>query len=286
MEFTFLRKPNFFPNRSEALTKRKHICIGTKSRNLGDALLITPLARALKKKHPDLAIRFFGRGFNPVAFYNNPFVQRRAILPDIVFGDDCLWGNGHIIELMQNFFESRLPGETKPEIYLTRNERLNAEKAVGKYGPFCVVHTSGFTWKDLMPIPTWERLLLPWTKKIRFIQVGIQGDQPLTCAEPYFLPKSPWSARQLFAIMERATGFVGIDSGPMHVARAFELPSWVAIRNAEVANAFTLRKEHPHFLFGNWKRSNWYEANTHVSASDETIEMKLGNFLEKLAATQ
>src|SRR6476620_352637 len=100
---SWLLKPNFFPTRRDALTQQKWICIGTKSRNLGDALILTPIAGQLKQKFPQLKIYSFARAFNPVVFYGNPTIERVKYFPQKVFGDDCNWGEGQVIVQKERF---------------------------------------------------------------------------------------------------------------------------------------------------------------------------------------
>src|SRR5947209_4700468 len=99
------------------------ICIATKSRNLGDALVLTTLPAKLKEKFPKLRIFTYPRGFNPVVFAHNPAVAGVQRLPRAVYGDDTNWGAGNLIQLKERFFGLEASAEPRPEIHLTPGER-------------------------------------------------------------------------------------------------------------------------------------------------------------------
>ena len=48
---------------------------------------------------PPLKILTYPRGFNPVVFWNNPFVDGITFTPGALYGDDCCEGSGHNIQL-------------------------------------------------------------------------------------------------------------------------------------------------------------------------------------------
>jgi hypothetical protein len=66
---------DFFPSKPERLDSLKSICLGTKTRTVGDALMLSSLPRKLKKRYPHLKILTYPRGLNPVVFWNNPHVD-------------------------------------------------------------------------------------------------------------------------------------------------------------------------------------------------------------------
>jgi hypothetical protein len=281
LEWTWLKKPNFFPSRSAALQPGRSICIGTKSRNLGDALLLTSLARALKTKDPHLKIFTFGRAFNPVVFYSNPYIEKVQCFPNTVFGDDCNWGSGHTIAQKEAFFNLTLSPEPSPELFMTQNE-MQWTNSVLAEKPLCLLHCSGVTWKNLLPNALWENIIRAWKNHYHFVQVGMTQDIKIDGAQALLLPADRWNARRLFALMKRTAVFLGIDSGPMHVARAFAVPSLIFISGAEPAEIFQWRKTLAYYTVENRKYGTLYEQNTHIRADKSNpleVLKKVDDFL-------
>src|SRR4051812_1827166 len=87
IELRRFRQIDFFPPhpRFEELGS---ICIGSKTRTIGDALILSTLPAKLKALHPNLKITTYPRAFNPVVFYGNPHVSGVSYLPKRVYGDD------------------------------------------------------------------------------------------------------------------------------------------------------------------------------------------------------
>jgi hypothetical protein len=108
MELAWLRRTDFFPPWQEDWSGLGSICIGTKSRNLGDALALTTLPAKLRARYPGLRITTFPRGFNRVVFRGNPAVSGISRAPRAAYGDDCNLGGGHLIQQKERFFG--LPG--------------------------------------------------------------------------------------------------------------------------------------------------------------------------------
>ena len=72
---------DFFPPKPARLDRLESICVGSKTRTIGDALMLSSLPRKLKKRYPSLKILTYPRGFNPVVFWNNPFVDGITFTP-------------------------------------------------------------------------------------------------------------------------------------------------------------------------------------------------------------
>lgn len=124
-----------------------------------------------------------------------------------------------------------------------------------------------------MPETFWPRLIEKWKKQFIFIQVGLASDTPLPgIAARYAAGQSFATARQLFALMERASLLIGINSAPMHVARAFDLPSLILTRQGNIQEIFRNRSETPYYLRDNWKHGFLYEENRHFDFLTEAAE--------------
>ncbi len=297
LEMSWLLKPEFFPHRAEALAFKKTICIGTKSRNLGDALSLTPLAEQLKKKFPDLKIYTFARAFNPVVFYENPAIERVQYFPKEIFGDDCNWGEGQLIQQKQRFFDLPLCGETetRPKIYLNLKEEewaknfLSSIFSSSEKKPLCILHPSGITWRGILPSIFWESLITKWRDAFNFLQLGLENDTPLKGAATLFFQKrSFWDARKLFAIMPHARAFIGVDSGPMHAASAFSVPSFILVVGEDPKIIFKNLQEYPYFLKKNRKFCTLYKQNYHFRADGtelSSVQIACSEYLKKQIET-
>jgi ADP-heptose:LPS heptosyltransferase len=217
-----------------------------------------------------------------------------SYLPERVFGDDANWGSGHLIQLKEAFFDLPPSPAPKPEIYLSCAETRWAQRILtqqllptnqGK--PLVVLHPWGKTRNSVLNRELWARLVRENSERYRFWQVGIQGQVPIPGCENYLLlSKAAHHARKLFAILSQAVAFLGVDSGPMHAARAFNLPSFIlidhAIEGATPEQIFEQRKRHPYFLFHNWKLAFLYEQNQHLYTprlEAGAISRKVGDFL-------
>ncbi len=282
------RPIDFFPPRPdpERLGELGSICIATKSRTIGDALCLSTLAGKLRAKFPGLRVHTYPRGFNPVVARGNPAVSGVARLPRAVFGDDANWGGGHLIQQKERFFGLEASDPPKPEIHLLDGEKSWARNEAGPDDrPICVIHPWGGTRSRVLSIEDWERVVTAGSGRFRFWQAGLEGHPRIRGCEKYcFVGRAPHEARKLFSWMSVAHAFIGVDSGPMHVARAFGVASLVVIDHLEgfsgFEEVFSLRRDTPYFLRGLWKYSFLYEENTHVMPGPRVVT-QAGEFLAK-----
>jgi len=275
-ELHWLVKTNFFPTREDFSPSLKEICIATKSSQIGDALILTTLPGLLAQKHPHLKIRTYPRAFNPVVFKNNPHVQGVNYLPSAVFGDDINQGTGHLIHTKERFFDLPLSQPPKPILYLSEKEKTWAKKYLQKVSlpqdsrPIILIHPWGKTRNNVLSQAQWEDLVQKQNAHFRFFQLGLFGQPQIRGCEQYcFFPKGYSHARQLFSLVSVAQGFIGVDSGPMHVAQAFNLPSLVFINHQEASPNET-------FL---------YERNTHLQIGNANIPTEVSHFFESIKAS-
>ena len=103
--------------------------------------------------------------------------------------------------------------------------------------PLLILHPFGRTRDSVLSPTMWEAMLPELRKKFRICQIGIQGHPKLSgCDFHFFTGLARGCARELFAIIAEGQNFVGVDSGPMHIARAFGLKSVVLIGHLDVDN--------------------------------------------------
>jgi ADP-heptose:LPS heptosyltransferase len=199
-------------------------------------------------------------------------------------------GSGHNIELKERYFglENLEPGESpRPEIYLTPAETAWAksllENADAKRAalPLLVIHPIGSTVGKVLSPELWTRFTKQWREHFRIVQVGVEGQPAIEHCDLNFLaPRKRPFVRKLFALMNQADLFIGVDSGPMHIARAFRLPSLIAIAEAQPAEFFRQRKSTPYFLHQNYLNAFLYEDVSYLPASGdaEGLLRKMGEF--------
>ena len=79
-------------------------------------------------------------------------------------------------------------------------------------------------WKD----ENWIRLIDYLTQEHGVNIVEIGTDSPLACSNPHFLSLVGQTSILETAVLIRSAGFfLGIDSGPTHIANAFEIPAFI-----------------------------------------------------------
>jgi hypothetical protein len=147
-----------------------------------------------------------------------------------------------------------------------------------------MIHPFGNTVKTVATRHFWETVAKRWSHSYRFWQLGIAGqDHVPGCERHFLLPHAYRNARKAFAVMSRASLFLGLNSGPMHVARAFGIPSLILTREGEIATIFKVRHEAPYFLYHNWKHAFLYEENTHFDVTthnDDQLLARIDTYLE------
>ena len=290
IEFKRLKKINFFPTKPVSLKNRQSICIGSKTRTIGDALLLSTLPVKLKKKFPHLKITVYPRGFNPTVFLGNPFISGIQYLPEEVFGDDINIGKGHLTQIKERFFDLPISDHVKPEIHLLDCEKTWIKNYLRKNfsfnrtnKPLCVIHPRGHTWKSVAPRTLWSGLTHRWRDEFYFLQVGLRGDERVPgCDHHFLLPRAFRHARKLFALMNEADCFIGVNSGPMHAARAFSIPSLIVTEQGDFQSIMKLRLKAPYFLYHNWENGFLYEGNRHINIPDLSpgeVDSELDQFL-------
>jgi hypothetical protein len=123
-----------------------------------------------------------------------------------------------------------------------------------------------------------------WSHSYRFWQLGLARHARVPGCERYVLfPKGYRHARKLFAMIKQAELFLGVNSGPMHIARSFNIPSMILTQQGEIETIFRLRREAPYFLYQNWRHSFLYEENAHLDVaplSEDQLLARLDAYLE------
>jgi ADP-heptose:LPS heptosyltransferase len=82
--------------------------------------------------------------------------------------------------------------------------------------------------------------------------------------------------------MSQASLFIGVDSGPMHIARAFGVRSLIVTDGSSPADIFARRKRGPYYLYGNHVRAFLYEDLEHLYVPEltpESLVSRMGEFV-------
>ena len=259
-EFGWIRGTEFFPARpaTETLLELEEICIATRYRSLGDALVLTSLPAALKRQYPNLKrVSTYPRGFNPVAFQANPHVGGLNRAPPAVYGDEAFFGGGHVIDTKLAFFgidpKTCPPEDRRPRLWTSDAEKMWARHDLIEHHsymafdlskPLCIIHPWGISRNRVLKVEDWDALVKELSKTYRVWQVGLENDSAVQGCDYYFLQRRSWTQlRKLFAVIEKASLFVGVDSGPMHVARAFSIPSVILVNHVDPDAVMSGRRE-------------------------------------------
>lgn len=280
---------NFFPPRPAELGKLRAICIGSKTRTIGDALMLSGLPAKLRAAYPNLRVTTYPRAFNPVVFHGNPAVSGLSYTPGSLYGDDCNEGSGHLIQLKERYFGVPVSSLPRPELHLLPGEREWAARYLAAHShgsrPLLLVHPWGHTWTRVMTLERWSRFVARARERFNVWQLGMEGHERIPgCDHAFLMPKVFRHARRLFALMERARAFVGVNSGPMHAARAFGRPSLILTEQGDVERIFSLRREYPYFLHRNWANGFLYEEDEHLDvsrASEQEATRRLEDFISR-----
>ena len=258
---------------------------------LGDILVITPLIEQMAR-HLGRRIRIATAPFDirigkddretkyPV-WDNNPFVSEIVEIEEEDWNSlPYLYGElkqacqfSHIIE--NNCFAFGLrPGPIRPRIYLTAEEQIWAFEALrGVKRPILCLHPGGKTapsadqpWGK----QRWLELVDYFRHRAGFLQIGF----PAFDRNELGILQFNTTVREMFALVWASDLFVGFDSSPMHVARAFTKPSlilWDAL-----AKAAAEERSHPGFSAAVMLR--WgYPENRNLMILNEQDDNLLGH---------
>lgn len=196
---------------------------------MGDVLLITPILRALKNRHPSTEITVV-TGF-PEMIRGNPHVSRLELerpLPntayDKIYNLDLAYESNpkaHIVKAYADACNLEVD-DYRPDIYPTIEEDRWAEATVPRR-PFIVFHTGMTAWAGRnWPAAGFQKVADHFARKgYASILVG----NLLTPALSGVLDlRQRTSVHTLAAVLRRASLFVGVDSLPMHLAVSQDIP--------------------------------------------------------------
>lgn len=212
-----------------ARTFSNMILVRVPSIGIGDVLCATPVISALRKDHPTARIDVETQ-FEDV-FRNHPHVSTiapriRAREYDRIITLNANFSGTEPLWKLYERLSATVLDSTRPEIYLTSSETAEAEELL-PYNRFlvCNFQMERTGWQGRNWNLEEARRLMGMLKK-RFpetalVEVGLNV-QSTGLADLDLVNRT--NLRQLFAVVSRCNGFIGIDSLPLHVAQAFSKP--------------------------------------------------------------
>jgi ADP-heptose:LPS heptosyltransferase len=215
-----------------------------RDRSLGDVIMVEPFFRALHKEGYN-RIGFRADSIYQEVHRNNPLLTPECELqnPD-VFELNGVYENrlDLLIEYAYlNHYGFSLPlDELKPRLYLSDGEYGGECKFTkGRWILFDPGYPGARRKRGWWPGKEWNPIVKA-VKKLGYHTVIVanrENVQTIPLIEVDFRFKT--SIRQLFSVINMCAGFIGMESGPMHVAEALNKPG-IAIVNRHHPAEFTL----------------------------------------------
>ena len=203
---------------------------------LGDNLMLTAVAREVKKRNPKALIHVITKF--PAVFDRNPdvdFVSRKPkgqfpwMRPFRVdYTLDFPWKE-HLLHSMCRCLN--IPGqiELRTHIFPEVEDWEFAERLISELGAAPVVLARGSSVKTcdkkVWPLNLWRRLAKDLLRFTPVVDIG-SGGSALDVSDPTYrslLGKT--SLHQMAALLGKSKALITMDSGPYHVAAAFGLPT-------------------------------------------------------------
>jgi len=210
-------------------------------RALGDLVMITPVLRELRRRHPDAWLQVVTE--EPGVLHNNPNVSS-VVKPDEMQKADPwdLYVNlndayeeqvtSHYVDsyLYRAFGKDGLDLDHSPEIFPTSEERGNVDDVLEQIGSnYIVVHMRRWAWENKnIDLEIWSALFTRLHEKypgLKIVAVGAQYDFHVPAEPDKFVDLvGQLTIGEIQYLISRARAFVGPDSGPFHIAGTTATP--------------------------------------------------------------
>ena len=249
-------RPKFQLAGDEVLT---NVCQG-----LGDTLLITDLPRASIGRHQAYS---YGPHFKPLMKFN-PWFKEVDCKPRLLFAPDVLNrydnGNGHYFQRLRRLFGCPVEALPKPCVSWKGTRFKSRVILHFEPGPHA-------RWQQIH-VHTKARQLYPETRaslerfiveqpNCEFIQIG---HADLRIKKAKYIPCP--STESLVNLVGSAGWFIGIISGPMHLATALGLKCVVVLNFPSAAKVVLPALKHTGLIEEGWL----YPQNVHLHQDDES----------------
>ncbi len=237
-----------FGRRVSPRYRRPLVILFRYTRALGDNLMLTTLAREVRKRNPDALIHVV-TGL-PELFLRNPDVDLVSPEPErkvpllgrfLVRYEHRFPWNRHLLYYCAECVDIHDEIELRTYLYPSEADREWAEGVTRGLGsaPVLVLRQAGpRTDKKNWPTPYWRALVPRLLKDAPVVDVGMRGSGELEVSHPGFLDlRGGTTLHQLAALMERSRLLITPVSGPLHMAPACGLPSLAIVGGSEPAVA-------------------------------------------------
>lgn len=206
------------------------------SGGLGDELMLTAVAREVRKRNPDALIHVIAR--IPEVFDRNPYVNlvsRRPresvpwLRPFMVRNSPGFPWHRHFLHCLCEKVNITDHIELRTYIFPDERDQAYADKVVSELGaaPILLARTSDSaqTFRKIWPLSSWQRLAGELINLAPVVDIGLSGMALDIPATGYRNLVGKTTIHQLAALMGRAKALITMDSGPNHLAAAYELPT-------------------------------------------------------------
>jgi len=203
---------------------------------LGDTLMLTTVAREVRKRNPGTLIHVITKV--PAVFDRNPdvdFVSRKNAGTfawqrplRVSYNLGFPWQKHFIYSLCADVNLTSQVG-LRTYIFPAEADWAFADKITEELqeAPIIIARTGGVTNYDkkVWPLNHWSELVNRLISSGPVVDVGVAG-KPLEIASPRYLSLlGQTTLHQLAALIARAKALVTVDSGPNHIAAAFDTPT-------------------------------------------------------------
>lgn len=215
------------------LLKRKSVILRRSSNALGDNLMLSFLARAIKKQFPVILVGV--ESSRPELFYNNPNIDRvysekvSAKYHKLQYQINKNTKKHILNQLAENYSNELNEVERKVEIFSTDSEILDAkEKFPGSYIAVSAEGKQSFASnrKEWGFVRFTE--LLRSLSQFKFVQVGAEKDVLL----PNVVDARGLSIRKTAAVISNSQTGIFLEGGLMHLSDAVNKPSVIIFGGA------------------------------------------------------
>ena len=226
----------------EAVQDRSKTFIFSLDRGWGDILMSLPVAEVLKKKDRAAKVIYFLEAEEHLALLqNNPFIDGVHFSRDQIASyeganifdirrtpSDWHLARIHITDMIANHFKTQVHTR-RPSLYIPDDQAVL--KKFGVLDPYAIAHIQSATKEKNWRLSHWVSIFehLHRHHGLKTVIVGGPGEEAFPSGKlPYILDlRKNISLSETINLMKRARLFVGIDSGPMHIAGALNIPSIV-----------------------------------------------------------
>ena len=209
-------------------------------RALGDLIMITPVLRELRRRHPDGFIQLVTE--EPGVHNNSPFLDKvveptameKADPWDLYINlNDAYEENvtSHYIDsyLHRAFGEDASQVDKTTVMFPTDEEKENVDEAIEQIASdYIVVHMRRWAWENKnIDIETWSAFFTRVAEahpNIKIVAVGAKYDYSLPVDPLYVNLVGQLSVGEIQYLISKAKAFVGPDSGPFHIAGTTATP--------------------------------------------------------------